>query len=315
MKRTDSATEAHLFRRLKWEELDPEFLRRAVAVAREEDLCGAGLADPPGEKRRIDVTTAALPFREKATARVVAREPLRVCGLRLLEMVFDVYGGGVEVELTLEDGSDAKDAACLAILRGPSPVLLQAERVLLNFLQHLSGVATETARYAEALADSATKLLDTRKTTPGWRVLEKYAVGQGGGWNHRIGLFDRVMLKDNHLAAEGAASGERLAAAVRRAREAEPRLVIEVEVDRLEQISPVLEAGADVILLDNFSMAELEEAVRLIAGRAYTEASGGVTLDTLPALGRIGLDFISCGAVTHQSRWRDIALDWETPRE
>jgi nicotinate-nucleotide pyrophosphorylase (carboxylating) len=311
MKRTDSATLAHLYRRLTWEELDPEFLRQLITMARAEDLGGAGLLRPPVPERAMDVTTAAVPVTEAAAARLVAREPLRVCGLRLLPLVFEAYGGGVEVETEAEDGVAVEPGTSLAVFRGSSAVLLQAERVLLNFLQHMSGIASETARYREALGDSPTRLLDTRKTTPGWRMLEKYAVGQGGGWNHRLGLFDRVMLKDNHLAAEGATSGERLGKAVQRAREAEAGLVIEVEVDRLEQIPPVLEAGADVILLDNFSIAELGEAVRRIAGRAYTEASGGVSLETLPDLGALGLDFVSCGAITHQSRWRDLALDWE----
>ncbi len=311
MKRTDAATRSHLFRQLRWEDLDQDFLRRLVSLAREEDLCGAGLVARPAVNRGIDVTTAALPIKKNVVAKLVARESLRVCGLPLLPLVLEIYGGDVEVDQAINEGAAVERGTCLASLQGSSQVLLHAERVLLNFLQHLSGIASETARYAETLQGSTTRLLDTRKTTPGWRMLEKYAVAQGGGWNHRLGLFDRVMLKDNHLAADGTTTGERLGAAVRRARKAEPQLVIEVEVDYLEQILPVLEAGADVILLDNFSHDHLQEAIRLIDGRAYTEASGGVTLETLPALGHIGLDFISCGAITHQSRWKDIALDWE----
>jgi nicotinate-nucleotide pyrophosphorylase (carboxylating) len=311
MKRSDTAAKAHLFRRLDWADLDSGFLGQLIAVARAEDLAGAGLVVRPAPGRAIDVTTAALPVKRDVTARLVARESLVLCGMPLVPMIMEAYGAEVEVEKARADGAPVEAGDCLAVLRGRSPVLLQAERVVLNFLQHLCGIASETATYVAALADSTTRLLDTRKTTPGWRALEKYAVGCGGGWNHRLGLFDRVMLKDNHLAAEGATAGERLGAAVRRAREREPELVIEVEVDDLEQIGPVLEAGADVILLDNFTLDQLREAVRRIDGRAYTEASGGVNQDRLPALGRIGLDFVSCGAITHQSRWKDIALDWE----
>ena len=154
-------------------------------------------------------------------------------------------------------------------------------------------------------------MLDTRKTQPGYRALQKYAFACGGGYNHRMGLFDRVMLKDNHLAVAGATGGERLSDTVAIARAACEQLAIQVEVDRFDQITPVLEAGADIILLDNFSPEELREAVELIDHRACTEASGGVTHNTLHRLGDLGLDFISTGAPVHQSRWKDIGLDWQ----
>jgi nicotinate-nucleotide pyrophosphorylase (carboxylating) len=310
MKRTDAATQAHLFRRLSWQEIDESFLCRLIGLAREEDLGCGGLVDLPPPGRRIDVTTASAATSSRASASLVAREPLVVCGLPILPLVLEIYGGGVIVQRHVEDGTGAAPGTLIASLQGPAPILLQAERLMLNFLQHLSGIASETATHVEALGDTTTRLLDTRKTTPGWRLLEKYAVACGGGWNHRLGLFDRVMLKDNHLAAGGATGGERLAAAVRAAKEAQPDLVIEVEVDLIEQIPPVLEAGADVILLDNFPLEELKAAQQLIGDQAYTEASGGVSLQTLPALGQIGLDFVSCGAITHQSRWKDIGMDW-----
>jgi nicotinate-nucleotide pyrophosphorylase (carboxylating) len=208
----------------------------------------------------------------------------------------------------VQDGARVPAGAVLATLDGDPRVLLAAERVLLNFLQRLSGIATQTRRHAAALGDSATRLFDTRKTTPGHRMLEKYAVACGGGWNHRLGLFDRVMLKDTHLALLG--SNDNLAAAVARARKSAPALPVEVEVDRIDQIPPVLAAGADVILLDNFTPARLRAAVALIAGRAFTEASGGITLKTLPKLAPLGLDFVSTSALVHQSVWTDIALDW-----
>jgi nicotinate-nucleotide pyrophosphorylase (carboxylating) len=207
-------------------------------------------------------------------------------------------------------GYTAPPHPALASVTGPAATLLQAERTVLNFFQKLSGVATQTACYAAALGACPTKLLDTRKTTPGFRMLEKYAVACGGGWNHRLGLFDRVLIKDNHLAAAHATAGDRLAAAVRAARARQPRLLIECEVDALAQIPPVLEAGAHIVLLDNFSRADLAAAVALIGDRACTEASGGVTLESLPELGRLGLDFVSCGALVHHAPWADIGLDW-----
>ena len=300
---------AHLHHRVRWTDLDPAHLRRLVAAARDEDLAGAGLAHRP--TRTGDVTTEGQGLTGRGTAALVSREELVVCGLGLVAPVLAAYGRGVTVNALVQDGDVVPAGTLLAVLSGPSRLLLPAERVLLNFLQRLSGIATTTRRHVLALGPTRTRLLDTRKTTPGWRMLEKYAVACGGSDNHRLGLFDRVMLKDNHLAAAGATAGERLAAAVRRARAAAPELPIEVEVDALTQIPPVLEAGADVILLDNFTVPQLRRAVALIDGRAFTEASGGVTLTSLPKLAQLGLDFISTGALVHHSVWVDIGLDWQ----
>ncbi|MGA2051677.1 MAG: carboxylating nicotinate-nucleotide diphosphorylase [Opitutales bacterium] len=296
-------------RQLTWKELDPAYLRQLITLAREEDLAGAGLAAvvAPG-----DVTTAALIDDESARADFVTRRPLTLCGLQLLPFVFDAFGLNCVVTPApgVNDGQELKRHSRLATVTGPAAVLLKAERTALNFLQKLSGIATHTARHVAALGWSTTKLLDTRKTTPGFRMLEKYAVACGGAWNHRLGLFDRVLIKDNHLAATHATAGERLADSIRRARARFPELLVECEVDAPDQIPPVLAAGVDVVLLDNFSPADLVEAVALIGRRAATEASGGVTLESLPELGRIGLDFISCGALVHQAPWVDIGLDW-----
>jgi nicotinate-nucleotide pyrophosphorylase (carboxylating) len=171
-------------------------------------------------------------------------------------------------------------------------------------------MASTTRQYVEAMGTTSTRLLDTRKTTPGFRVLEKYAVACGGGFNHRIGLFDRVMLKDNHLAADHAGQGEALTRLVSSTRAKWPDMVIELEVDRVDQIPPALDAGVDIFLLDNFSGEDLSEAIRLVGDKAATEASGGITLDLLPELATLGLDFISTGATIHQSTWKDIGLDW-----
>ena len=294
--------------RLDWQDLDPDYLRQLVGLAKIEDLAGAGLAHRP--ERLGDVTTALMPEGAEGKAQVIAREPLVVCGLGLVQTILDSYGQDCHFEATAEDRQLVKCGEVIGILSGTSTVLLQAERVILNFLQHLSGIASEARLYVEALGESPSALLDTRKTLPGYRVLQKYAFACGGGYNHRIGLFDRVMLKDNHLAAAGAIGGKRLSKTVALAVNTCEDLAVEVEVDQLEQITPALEAGADIILLDNFSPPELIEAVSMVDGRACTEASGGITLKSLPALGELGLDFISSGAPIHQSRWKDIGLDW-----
>jgi nicotinate-nucleotide pyrophosphorylase (carboxylating) len=296
-----------LIKRLTWDDLDLAHARKLIEFARDEDLAGLGLRHRP--RTTGDRSTASLksPARQ-SSADLVAREPLVACGLPLLPMILAAYGGGATAQLRAKDGARLEAGTVLATFAGDPRVLLTAERVALNFLQRLSGIATQTRHYADALGKSRTRLLDTRKTTPGWRMLEKYAVACGGGWNHRLGLFDRVMLKDNHLALLG--SLDDLAGAVARAKKAAPDLPVEVEVDRLDQIPPVLAAGADVILLDNFTPAQLRKAVALIAGRAFTEASGGITLKTLPKLAGLGLDFASTGALVHRSIWVDIGLDW-----
>jgi nicotinate-nucleotide pyrophosphorylase (carboxylating) len=303
-KHTDS-----LIKRLAWDELDLAYLQRLVEIARDEDLAGLGLRKPPratGDRSTGSITTAP----RQSSAGLVAREPLVACGLPLLPLILKSYGGKATAQLHAKDGVSFKKGDVLATLTGDPRVLLAAERIVLNFLQRLSGIATQTRHYANALGRSRTRLLDTRKTTPGYRMLEKYAVACGGGWNHRLGLFDRVMLKDNHLALLG--SNEGLATSVARAKKSAPDLAVEVEVDRLDQIPPVLAAGADIILLDNFTLAQLRKAVALIGGQAFTEASGGITLKTLPKLANLGLDFASTGALIHQSVWVDIGLDWRT---
>ncbi|MFT3783009.1 MAG: carboxylating nicotinate-nucleotide diphosphorylase [Nibricoccus sp.] len=298
-----------LIKRLSWDDLDVGYLRRLVEIARDEDLAGLGLHAKP--RKTGDRSTASiLTTPRHSSADLVAREPLVVCGIPLLSLILKCYGGNAVAQPTTRDGATLDRGDVIATLTGDPRVLLAAERIILNFIQRLSGVATQTKRYVDALGKSRTRLLDTRKTTPGYRMLEKYAVACGGGWNHRLGLFDRVMLKDNHLALLG--SQDDLAAAVARARKTAPDLAVEVEVDRLDQVPPVLDAGADIILLDNFTPAQLKKAAALIGGRAFTEASGGITIKTLPKLAQLGLDFASTGALVHQSAWVDIGLDWRS---
>lgn len=308
----DSTYLSHLVRRIKWSDIDEKYVAELVKTARAEDIEGAGLAVLP--KVAADITTRSLTPSIKTVAALCARRDMVVCGMELVRIVLKVYeeaSDDFECKFTplAKDGNKVSKGAKLGVIEGSARVILQAERIMLNFLQRLSGVATETAKYVEALGDSPTKLLDTRKTTPGLRVLEKYAFACGGGYNHRIGLFDRVMLKDNHLAAAGASKGERLAAAVRTAREKNAGFAIEVEVDALEQIPPVLEAGADVIMLDNFTPADIKTAVNMIEDKSWTEISGGVTLDSIGELGKLGADFISTAAPVHSSKWIDIGLD------
>jgi nicotinate-nucleotide pyrophosphorylase (carboxylating) len=190
--------------------------------------------------------------------------------------------------------------------------ILSAERVALNFVQRLSGVATLTAQFVDAIKDTPAQILDTRKTTPGWRRFEKYAVTCGGGRNHRLGLFDMVLIKDNHLAALRDAQPNAIAAAVRRAREKFPQLKIEVEADTLEQAEQAAAAGADIILLDNMNPVQLRLAVQKVKGRAKTEASGGVNLAGVQTIAKTGVDFISIGALTHSARAADMGLDFES---
>ena len=303
----------HLVRRLSWAELDENYLAQIVRLARAEDICGAGLKAEPAQKR--DITTDTLTPDVKGSAVLAARKDMTLCGFGLIEIILGEYAkfdgeGSCRVKLLARDCDGVKKGAALAEISGPARTMIRAERVMLNFLQHLSGVATLASKYVEALGDSPSKILDTRKTTPCFRTLEKYAVACGGAYTHRTGLFDRVMLKDNHLASSGAVSGENLAAAVRKAKAMNPEYAVEVEVDSISQIPFVLEAQADVIMFDNFNLDELKEGVKIVAGKAWTEASGGITLETVASVGRVGVDFISSGALVHQSTWIDIGMDW-----
>lgn len=299
--------------RLTWADLELDDLRQLIRFAKDEDLNGWGLARKPEHKG--DVTSQSIQSGSMiAQAKLVAREEMVVAGLPLAQEILDTYGDGATFTPAVNDGNLCLPGQTLGEFTGPARLILEAERVILNFLQRLSGVASTTRTFVEAMGATSTRLLDTRKTTPGFRVLEKYAVACGGGYNHRIGLFDRVMLKDNHLAAEQAGQGEALTSLVNGTRKKWPDMVIELEVDQVDQIPPALDAGVDVFLLDNFSGPDLSQAIRLIGDKAATEASGGITLNSLPGLASLGLDFISTGATVHQSTWKDIGLDWAESR-
>lgn len=261
---------------------------------------------------RGDATTLALvPARARARARMVARVPLTVAGLDFAETAFRALAPALQIERLTRDGEAVLAGTTLLRLAGPARALLTAERTALNFVQRLSGVATLTARFVAAVAGTRARILDTRKTTPGWRRFEKYAVTCGGGQNHRVGLFDQILIKDNHLVALRGRKPNPIAWAVRRARAVCPALAVEVEADTLAQVRQAVAAGADFILLDNMPPAKLRRAVRLVAGRAQTEASGGVTLENVRVIAETGVDFISVGALTHSAPAVDIALDFE----
>ncbi|MGD0744212.1 MAG: carboxylating nicotinate-nucleotide diphosphorylase [Verrucomicrobiota bacterium] len=310
-------------------ELSAAEIRQAVQLALAEDIGGG------------DATTlATVPETATAGALMRAREPLVVAGLAFAEAAFrEVFQSvnrrgergkpqesqkrsgrrgtqpakrEIKIERLAEDGRHVGEDETLLNISGPARAILSAERVALNFVQRLSGIATLTAQFVEAVQGTSAQILDTRKTTPGWRRVEKYAVTCGGGHNHRIGLFDMVLIKDNHLATLRDEAPNAIAAAVQRARKKYPKLKIEVEADTLEQVEQAVEASADIILLDNMNLIQLRLAVQKVKGRAKTEASGGVNLANVRAIAGTGVDFISVGALTHSARAVDIGLDFES---
>jgi len=273
----------------------------AIATDTLERVAFAALAEDVGEG---DVTTDATVAEDAlGTADIVLREPADYAGLGVVEAVFRALDPELRFERLVDEGATVTGSNRVARVSGPERAILTGERTALNFLGRLSGIATLTRRYVDAVSGTGAAILDTRKTTPGMRVLEKHAVATGGGRNHRFGLDDGVLVKDNHLRAAGS-----VAAAVERVRAATP-LPVEVECDTLDQVSEALDAGVDAILLDNMSLAELRAAVALAKGRARLEASGGVTLDTVLAIAETGVDEISVGALTHSARSLDVSLE------
>lgn len=256
-----------------------------------------------------DVTTDFFVSKnQQATARIVARERAIVAGAETAAEVFRRVDSATEITVLRRDGSDVNPDEAVIELRGPARSILKAERVALNFLQRLSGIATMTRKFVDAAANEHVKILDTRKTTPGLRALEKAAVVAGGGANHRFGLFDMVLVKDNHLAVNS--GSEAFAKAVRKVREARPNIQIEVEADTLEQVRAFLEIdGIDIILLDNMKPAQIREAIALGKDKVKFEASGGVTLKNIRQIAAIGVDYISIGALTHSARAIDFSLE------
>ena len=268
-----------------------DFVRRVLA----EDMGSGG-----------DITSAATIAAEaRFTAEMNCRQPIVIAGLAIAEAFFRALDGDVRIEMRASDGDAVEAGTVLMRLEGNARAMLTAERSALNTLQHLSGIATMTRAYVEKIAGTGAVLLDTRKTIPGLRVLEKYASRMGGAENHRMRLDDGLLIKDNHV---GVAGG--VAEAVRAARSANTGFPVQVEVDRIDQIEPALEAGADRLLLDNMPPPVLREAVSLVAGRVPLEASGGVNLDTIRGIAETGVNYISVGRITQSAPAVDIGLDY-----
>jgi len=286
--------------RLRAGGLDPAPVSALVAAALAEDLAGGA-----------DVTTAAtVPAGARGQADIVARGAGVVAGLPVAEAAFWLASPDGQVECTphASDGEPVAPGQSVLTVIGPVGALLTAERTALNLLCHLSGVATLTRQWADAIAGTQARIRDTRKTTPGLRALEKYAVRCGGGVNHRMALSDAALIKDNHVAAAGSVS-----AAFAAVRARAPGLPLEVECDTLEQVAEALAAGADLILLDNFAIADMSAAVALAAGRALLEASGGLTLSRASAVAATGVDYLAVGALTHSAPALDFGLDLRPP--
>ena len=275
-----------------------------IQLALEEDLGDLG-----------DTTTnSVIPADLNTTAVLIAKEDLICAGLPVAERLFHTLDPDVVFIAKVKEGEACPRGTVMAEISGPARVLLTGERTALNFLQRLCGVATASHKYQELAGDRA-KILDTRKTTPGWRNLEKYAVAIGGAFNHRIGLYDRIMIKDNHRELAGMEGKGGILRSVRRAREMYPQLEVEVEVDSLDELDEALLSGAEYILLDNMDNEQVVKAVGIARNKARLEASGNVTLGRIPSLSETGVDFISSGALTHSVKSSDISMDIRIPEK
>ncbi len=280
-------------------ELDIQRLNILIKLAIEEDVLEVG-----------DTTSlSVIPNDVEATATFKAKDNCVIAGLKVAEQVFNFVDSKIKFKALVNDGDFVEYGTIIAEMKGNAQSLLTGERTALNFIQRLSGVATASKKYADATGDSKTVILDTRKTTPGWRNLEKYAVAVGGSVNHRIGLYDRVMIKDNHRALAGLEGEGGITRSVERARTMFPNLEVEVEADTLEEVAEALKTKADYILLDNMTNEQMSEAVAMSNGTSKLEASGGITIERIPSIAKIGVDFISVGALTHSVISSDISME------
>ena len=274
-----------------------------------EQIVSNALAEDLGSG---DVTTEALvPSELEGKASILVKRDGVLAGIDVAKEVFRQVDPSLHFKALVKDGAKVRKGDVVATVEGKVAIMLRAERTALNFLQHLSGIATETARYVDAVSGTKAIITDTRKTIPGLRLLEKYAVRAGGGHNHRLNLGDGVLIKDNHLAALRS-SGLGLGEAVKKARKRAPRAMkVEVEVESVKQAREALSAGADIIMLDNMNVKDMRRVVELVHGRALLEASGGITLDNVRSVAETGVDFISVGALTHSAKALDISLEVE----
>lgn len=284
----------------------PHWVASNVRTALLEDL-GEVPDSSAGAGADRDLTATLIGADQKARARVICREPCVVCGRPWVDETLRQVDPSLVIDWQCRDGDEVAAGSKLFVVEGSARTLLTAERTALNFLQLLSATATITRRYADALAGTSTRVLDTRKTIPGLRVAQKYAVACGGGVNHRMGLFDAFLIKENHIAAAGS-----ITAAVQRAASEQTGALIEVEVETMAQLDEAIEAGAQRVMLDNFSIEQTAAAVRRAAGRVELEASGGIELDTLSQIAETGVDFVSIGALTKHVRAIDLSMRFES---
>ncbi len=296
--------------RISWNDLDKNLIEKQLKICVEEDL---GLNSKDGTKWQSDITTRYCEITNNGSAYLTAREPMILCGTLIIPIIIKAFGTQkVTYAIKNNDGDDLQRDQVIGILTGPINEILAIERSVLNYLQRLSGISTSVLQFKKKIDKHDVGLLDTRKTTPGLRLLEKYASACGGCFNHRIGLFDRILIKDNHLAAAQATHGTELENFLRSVvKKNNSNYIIEVEIDEIEQLEVAINSGVDAVLLDNFSPTLIKQAMMKNKNRVVIEASGGITESNILAYAKAQPHFISTGAPIHSSRWVDIGLDWK----
>jgi nicotinate-nucleotide pyrophosphorylase (carboxylating) len=297
-------------RRLSWNDLNTAHTADLIKSAISEDLgCTVDTINRAWEN---DLTSNTCRFTGRGKAILRARENLVVCGLPLIPMIIDVVGcDDLSFSANAADGDYLPLNSIIGTLNGASHQILALERTILNFVQKLSGIATDTKKFVDLASTHNVGLLDTRKTTPGYRMLEKYACAKGGAFNHRTGLFDRILIKDNHLASQSIENTSELALYLNRLKAELPEVLIELEIDHPDQLMPAIQSGVDAVLLDNFEPDQVKQAVHLNQNRIILEASGKINIDNIEIYARQKPHFISTGAPVHRSNWIDIGLDWQ----
>lgn len=296
--------------RISWDDLDKNLIEKQLKICVEEDL---GQNSKDRAKWQSDITTRYCEITNNGSAYLTAREPMILCGTLIIPFIIKAFGTQLVTYTTkYNDGDAIQKDEIIGILTGPINEILAIERSVLNYLQRLSGISTAVLQFKKKIEKHGVGLLDTRKTTPGLRLLEKYASACGGSFNHRIGLFDRILIKDNHLAAAQATHGSELENFLRSVvRKNNSNYVIEVEIDEIEQLEPAISSGVDAVLLDNFSPTLIKQAMMKNKNRVVIEASGGITDSSILDYAKAQPHFISTGSPIHSSRWVDIGLDWE----
>lgn len=293
-------------KRITWEDVDQKSLMSHLHFCLIEEI---GESEKHNSDK--DITTKSCGISDHGIANIVARENLVICGIPLIKMIINAFSAKeISVNSNFKDGDEIKEGAIIATIEGNQRDILLIERTTLNFIQKLSGIATETKTYSNIVNRYEVGLLDTRKTTPGLRLLEKYATSCGGSFNHRMGLFDRILIKDNHLAAKKITNATAFTKMLKNIRENQNDVILEVEIDSIELLIPAIKGGVDAVLLDNLSPLKVREAVNINQERVVLEASGGIKKDSLEKYAQTRPHFISTGSPIHASRWVDIGLDW-----